>query len=270
MKNFFFMAGLPRSGSTLLSALLNQNPEIYSGPSSPVVGMMLSLERELSNNELFLAYPKFEVCKQIIANLLPQFYMDVEKSVIIDKNRSWVNRPEYIEGYFGIEPKILCPVRNMDDVVASFVKMCHDQENKKSDMLNFIDAGLVKSNLPITDFNRAQFVCSGGIIGQSVDGIKQMLENGRRNQLHFIEYDDLMQNPQQTMDTIYEFLGLEKFKHDFNDINNVHQEDDSRQYGFENMHMVRKELTPSTNSAKDILPEEVLELVTGQEFWRNF
>ena len=36
-KTFYFMTGLPRSGSTLLSSILNQNPKFYSGPSSPVV-----------------------------------------------------------------------------------------------------------------------------------------------------------------------------------------------------------------------------------------
>ena len=39
-KQFYFMAGLPRSGSTMLSAILNQNSKIYSGPSSPILGLM--------------------------------------------------------------------------------------------------------------------------------------------------------------------------------------------------------------------------------------
>ena len=42
-KTFYFMAGLPRAGSTLLSTLLNQNPRFYSGPSSPVLGAMFSV-----------------------------------------------------------------------------------------------------------------------------------------------------------------------------------------------------------------------------------
>ncbi|NBR76993.1 MAG: hypothetical protein EBT73_06670 [Actinobacteria bacterium] len=30
MKEFFFISGLPRSGSTLLSGILRQNPEFYA------------------------------------------------------------------------------------------------------------------------------------------------------------------------------------------------------------------------------------------------
>jgi sulfotransferase len=101
-KTYYFMAGLPRSGSTLLSSLLNQNPRIHSGPSSPVTGLMLLLEQQLSSDELFLAYPKPQQAARIIASTLENYYLDVEKPVIIDKNRSWVNRVHYIPGYFNI------------------------------------------------------------------------------------------------------------------------------------------------------------------------
>ncbi|MBD9680249.1 sulfotransferase, partial [Pseudomonas sp. PDM18] len=36
MQNFHFISGLPRSGSTLLSAILLQNPRFHAGMSSPV------------------------------------------------------------------------------------------------------------------------------------------------------------------------------------------------------------------------------------------
>ncbi|HIM20494.1 MAG TPA: hypothetical protein EYM28_07835, partial [Rhodospirillales bacterium] len=37
---FHFIAGLPRSGSTLFSALLRQNPDFYADISSPVMGLV--------------------------------------------------------------------------------------------------------------------------------------------------------------------------------------------------------------------------------------
>ena len=40
MKTYFFMAGLPRAGATLLQAILNQNPDIHTGPESPVCGLI--------------------------------------------------------------------------------------------------------------------------------------------------------------------------------------------------------------------------------------
>ena len=39
-QQFHFIAGLPRSGSTLFSALLRQNPDFHADISSPVMGLV--------------------------------------------------------------------------------------------------------------------------------------------------------------------------------------------------------------------------------------
>ena len=36
MKQYYFISGLPRSGSTLLSGILKQNPHFYADIASPV------------------------------------------------------------------------------------------------------------------------------------------------------------------------------------------------------------------------------------------
>ena len=45
MKTYHLLAGLPRSGNTLLSAILNQNPDIYSSPLSPITGMLWDFDQ---------------------------------------------------------------------------------------------------------------------------------------------------------------------------------------------------------------------------------
>ena len=40
MTNLFFLAGLPRSGSTLLGTLFNQNPSIYTTQTSSFVEIL--------------------------------------------------------------------------------------------------------------------------------------------------------------------------------------------------------------------------------------
>ena len=39
MKSYYFISGLPRSGSTLLSGILKQNPDFYADIASPVQGI---------------------------------------------------------------------------------------------------------------------------------------------------------------------------------------------------------------------------------------
>lgn len=264
------MAGLPRAGSTVLSAILNQNPRVYSGPSSPVVGSMMALEHYFSNDELFKAYPKPEQVGAIISSILPQYYLDIEKPIIIDKNRSWINRPHYISGYFNIQPKILCPVRDIDEVLASFISMHKRNPYEINGKINFIDDMLVKMNMPLTDENRCMALGGEkGILGQSYNGLKQLVAQGSESILCFIEYNDLIQRPQETMEKIYDFLDEEPFEHDFKNLENKNQEDDASIYGIKDMHLVRKKLEKTSSCPREVLPESVLTQCQGLEFWRH-
>jgi len=268
-KTFYFMAGLPRSGSTLLSSILNQNPRFYSGPSSPVVATMIGLENQFSNDELFLGYPKPQQAKEIIASILPQFYSDRQEPVIFDKNRSWTVRMNYIPGYFDIQSKVICPVRDTTEILTSFISMMRRNPYEVNGKINFIDEMLVKNNVPLTDDNRCEFIASpNGILGQSVEGLRKALMEGYDSSIHFVEYRDLVTNPKETMEKIYEFLGEELFEHTFDNLENKNREDDAKIYGFADMHQVRSTLKCISPTPEEILSKEILEKCKDTEFWR--
>ena len=128
---------------------------------------------------------------------------------------------------------------------------------------------LVKTGQPLTDENRCALLLSDqGILGQSFIGMKNIYDaEGGKSLLHFVEYNDLVMKPEETMAGIYEFLGEAPFKHEFADITNLNQEADGSLYGLPDMHEVRPTLgfrqTPMLR-----LPEKISEAVKGQEFWR--
>lgn len=271
MKKYYFMAGLPRSGSTMLSSILNQNPRFYSGPSSPVVPTMLMLEQSLSQDELFNAFPKVDFARNLISSVMEQYYSDTDKPVVFEKNRSWVNRMHYIQGYLGIEnPKIIYPVRDVSEILASFISMIRRNPHIVNERLNFIDQSLVQQGIPLNDENRCRAIAGPGILGQSFDGLKKALSEGYRNNIHFVEYKDMISNPKSTMEKLYEFLGEPYYQHDFNNLKNIHQEDDAKIYGFEDMHLVRSTVNSIADLPETILPESILDSVKGAEFWREF
>lgn len=268
-KIYYFMSGLPRSGSTLLSSLLNQNPRFYSGPSSPVVPTMIALEQSLANDELYLAYPKQPQAAKIISSVLENWYGDVDKPVIFDKNRSWVNRLHYIPGYFGIEPKVLYPVRNIDEILTSFISMHRRNPFTGQGKVPYPDEMMIKNNIPLNDDNRCETLCSpAGILGASYNGLKQVYSEGRQKQVHIIEYDDLINKPQETMRKIYDFLGEEYFEHNFEKIENIHRERDLEVYGLADMHEVKPKLAKTSLKPEDVLSSNILEKCRGAEFWR--
>ena len=49
--NYYFISGLPRSGSTLLSAILRQNPEFHSDVSSPIQYLVEGAIKTITESE---------------------------------------------------------------------------------------------------------------------------------------------------------------------------------------------------------------------------
>jgi sulfotransferase len=270
-KKYYFMAGLPRSGSSALSSILNQNPNFYSGPSSPVLSTMYAIESHLQNDELFFGYPKPQQADQIISSIIHQFYSDVEKPVVIDKNRAWTARVPYIEGYIRQKAKILVPVRSVDEILTSMITMIRRNPYQEGmPRINFIDEQLVKKNIPINDTNRCEFIAGPeGILGQSMNAVAEAFRQEVQDRLYFVEYQDLVQNPEKTMKGIYEFLEEEYYEHDFNSLENQNRERDVITYGLADMHEVRSELKSTAPDPKDVLPEEILKKCEGAEFWRQ-
>jgi len=268
-KTYYFMAGLPRSGSTLISTILNQNPKFYSGPSSPVVPTMVAIEQSLSNDELYHAYPKPEQAREIIGSVLSTYYSDRQESVIFDKNRSWTSRIEYIKGYFGIKPKIICPVRDTSEILTSFISLIRRNPFEVNGRVNFIDEMLIKMNIPLTDDNRCEFLASPqGILGQSVESIREALMRGNEKSIHFVEYNDLVSNPQETIEKIYDFLGEQYYTHSFDGLQNNNKENDARAYGLVDIHEVRDTIEKTSNNPEDILSDNILKKCENTEFWR--
>ena len=267
------MAGLPRSGSTLLSSILNQNPRFYSGPSSPVLGAMFAVEQNFMGNELYHGYPKPDQVREIIGSIPHHFYSDVQKPVVFDKNRAWTARVPYIEGYIGQQAKILVPVRRIDEILTSILTMIHRNPFQEGQpRINFVDEQLIKTDIPINDLNRCMYLLNdGGIVYESLNAIMMGFQQNVSDKMHFVDYNDLVDNPEKIMEDIYDFLGEEFYDHDFGSISNIHREDDLITYGLSDMHQVRSEVKKTSSPPASILPEEILDLYEQNkrrlEFW---
>ena len=270
-RKYYFMAGLPRSGSTVLSSILNQNPEIYSGPSSPVLSTIYAVENHLQNDELFHGFPKPQQADLIISNIIHQFYSDVKQPVVIDKNRAWTARVSYIEGYIRQPAKIICPVRDIEEILTSIIMLIRRNPYQEGQSrINFIDEQLVKLNIPLSDDNRCEYIAGQqGILGQSLNAIMEGFNQGFADRIHFVEYKNLVSNPEQTLQELYEFLDEEPYEHTFDSLQNLNRENDMRTYGLNDMHEVRPELQSTASDPTQVLSEYVLEKCKGMDIWRQ-
>ena len=268
------MAGLPRSGSTLLSTLLNQNPRFYSGPSSPVLGAMYTTHDSFIGNELYTGYPKPDQVNEIIGSIIEHWYSDIDKPVVIDKNRAWCARVPFIEGYIQQEAKIIVPVRRIDEILTSIITMIKRNPFQEGQpRINFVDEQLVKFNIPINDETRCQYLLTnqGGIVYESLNATKLGVDEGYGDKFHYVDYNDLITDPQGQLNEIYEFLDEEPFEHTFNELSNEHREDDITTYGLDDMHKVHSEVKKISKNPSEVLPESIIELYNSNkknlEFW---
>ena len=270
-KTCYFMAGLPRSGSTLLSSILNQNPRFYSGPSSPVLSLISVIESHLQNDELYHGYPKPDQAHLIISNIIQQFYSDVGNPVVIDKNRAWPARVAHIEHYITRKAKIICPVRDIEEILTSLIMMIRRNPYKEGNLrINFVDEQLVKLNIPLTDDNRCEYIAGPqGILGQSLNAIIEGFQQGYEDRFHFVEYQDLVSNPKETLKKLYDFLEEEPFEHTFDNLKNQNRENDMKVYGLKDMHEVRSELKSTSSDPLKILSPYVLNKSKGMDIWRQ-
>jgi sulfotransferase len=232
---------------------------------------MVSLETHLAKDELFQGYPKPEQAKTMVASVADQFYADVDKPVVIDKNRAWTSKLTYIEGYIGQKAKIICPVRDVEEIFSSFISMVRRNPYQEGNpRINFIDEQLIKNNIPLNDSNRCNFLISPrGILGQSLGSLRECMSGKMRDRVHLVEYKDLVSKPQETMSKIYNFLGEDDFDHDFQNVENVHRERDFQVYGLADMHEVRQEVRSTAPSPDKILSKEILDKCVGVDFWRR-
>lgn len=262
MKTFHLLAGLPRSGSTLLASILQQNPMTHATPNSLLVGLLYETYKCFQKEEQAKAFRVDHQIENSLYFLANGFYAHVDKPVIIDKSRGWPASYDLAELSFRNTPKMLATVRSLPDILASFDTLAENNIN------NYIDQQLIRRHKNINTETRCEFLIeSGGTLFESWSALKVGYDNFN-DHIHFVEYDNLMIDPHNEMNKIYDFLDLPRYNHDFNNIIN-HTPEDDKVYGIDGMHSVRKVLKKSSNNSIDILGHDLYNRYIGGEFWRQ-
>ena len=238
------MAGLPRSGNTLLSAILNQNPDIYVTPSADTSFLMLSLYKTSQTSESYHSGFAPEGYKNIMAKLPNAFYEHINKPYIIDKNRNW-GTPENIEvaELFSDSVKIICPVRPILEVLASFVNLA--EKNPDNFIDKFVRDYPVSQFRPKNDARCDALMAANHQIENNIFSLASSLDPRHKGKFHFVAYADLVSKPVKVIDAVYDFLKIPKFEHTFNNLKWPLMPNETAVYGIPNMHQIRFKIDKS-------------------------
>jgi sulfotransferase len=266
-KTYHFLAGLPRSGNTLLSALLNQNPEIYSTPLSPLPTFVWDFANTADNIEQVNRNIENRIKTEIfLSSFFDNYYKEVEKPVIIEREKAWGTPANLglVKKYITPTPKIIFTVRDILEILASFVKM--DAEYIK---LNIIDAGYYIGNYRSPkDLVCEHLMALNGDIDKGLLSLASAFYPENKGMFHIVEYNDLVFNPDETMAKIYDFLEMPHYEHNFNKIEKVEQDNDEAIGLPKDLHAIRKSLSQSSTSL-DILSDYIKHKYSNMEFWRD-
>jgi len=72
-KQFFYLTGIFRCGNTLLTSILNQNPDLYVTPNS-LVPDILWRTYNLKNESLYNEQKDYGSLINVLKNVLPNYY----------------------------------------------------------------------------------------------------------------------------------------------------------------------------------------------------
>ena len=250
MKQFFFMSGLQRSGSTLLGSLLAQNPDIHVSPTSPVLDFLCTSEEVLNNLSKQYTYDASAVGKTMHHNTFDNFYSHVENPIIIDKHRGWTRNVNTVNMFREKSAKVIATYRPIAEVVASFIKLADKDPN------NAIDHSLREKGLEINNQNRAKFVWEEWTY-EIYDSLRHGLNNNRES-IYVMHYKKLVDNPLQELYNIYDFLELDRYEgHYFENIQNALSEQKDEVWGFKGLHDIRSSVNYESNDPKDVIGEDL-------------
>lgn len=257
-KTYHFMAGLPRSGSTVLSALLNQHPDIYASPQTDLVGLLYETQSHIPDYESYKAGLLHEGFENVMERIADNFYSHINKQVIIDKNRGW-GTPynwENLSKYVSKDGKVILTLRPILEVLASFIKASQATE-KIVGTSPFFNSDLWVSNYRNkVDAQVDNLMMPNGEIDRAIFSIANLLKN-HEDRVCIVWFDDLLESPQKTLNGITDFLGVSRTVYNFNSIKEVDKHNDLNGYGIMGLHDVGKSLKKPGTKPEDYLSEYV-------------
>ena len=249
-KKIFFLAGLPRAGNTILTSILNQNPDICCTPNSITLEIYKDLFL-LKQTDVFQNFPDHKSLDNVLNSVFDNYYKDWKCKYIIDRGNAGTdgNLP-LIKKHLNPNIKIIFLVRPILEVLASWI----DWANKTPD--NYIK----KLGTPIQACHK--LMDKDGHIVKALKGMANLLKPENKHHVHFVDYDEIVYKPKETIDDIYKFLGIPKYKHRFKnfkqvEVNGLRYDDTAFGKG---MHTIKtKSLTKTKRDITKVLPQEIIQ-----------
>jgi len=261
LPRYHFITGLPRAGSTLLSALLLQNPRFHAGMTSPVGGLFRGLLNQLGAGSEFGPVVTTEQRRRLSRGLFESYYADYahSKDVIFDTNRMWsAQMPALMDLFPGA--KLIACVRNvawvMDSIERRYranpyeITRLFSDDTERNTVYSRVDT--------LAQRNR--------MVGYPWTALKEAFYGEHASSLLLVDYELLAQAPHKVLPLIYRFLGEPEHEHNFEQVQYDAPEFDEA-LGLHGLHQVHPKV--ALQRRETILPPDLFEQYSKLSFWQD-
>lgn len=254
-----FISGLPRSGSTLLAAILRQNPLFHAGMTSPVGAMYKALEQSMSRRNETAVFIDREQRREILAGLFTNYYRKIQATrVVFDTNRMWCAKLPAINELFP-RARVICCVRDLNWIMDSIERLVRRNAFEPSGIFGYESGGTVFSRI-------GAIASSDGLVGYALDALKDGFFGEQAGSMILVEYNALCRDPRRTLEEIYEFIGESCYDHDFDNVE-YDADDFDLALGAPGLHTIRRKV--EFISRETVLPPQLFHRFDDDMFWRN-
>lgn len=248
-KKIFFLVALPRSGNTLFGSLMNQNPDIAVTPNSITLEIMKDIFL-LKQTDVFQNYQDHKSLDNVLDGIFDSYYKDWNYKYIID--RGPVTTPGnlmLINKHLKRPFKCIIIWRDLMEVLASYIKWF---ENEPSAFPNKYGKKTIEEKLWM-------LMNKDGAIAKDLVAIENALKPENKSMCHFLKYDELVNDTQNQLNKIYDFLEIPYFQHNTQRLNQFSVNGityDDTVVG-NKMHTIRERIYKEENPYLNKIPESI-------------
>ncbi|MFK4259148.1 sulfotransferase family protein [Agrobacterium tumefaciens] len=260
MKTLHVIVGLPRSGSTLLSAVLGQNPRFSAGMTSALAGIIRSARISMGPESEFSITIDDARRERVLRAIFEAYHDDGQAAdVVFDTSRSWAaNIPLLARLYPNV--KVIACVRNPAWVLDSIERLVRDNPLGLS--------RIFRSGAELaTVYSRANALLEPDrMIGLAWNSLLEGFYGAEAHRMLLIDYAVLCKRPAETMARLYDFIDEPLFNHDFEKISAPATPFDDF-IGLPGLHRVGGSLEWRPRAS--ILPPDLFERFSSMAFWHD-
>lgn len=258
-RKYYFISGLPRSGSTLTSAILRQNPRFHAGISSPVASLFEGILGQISaSTELSTTVTEIQR-ENLLRGIVDSYYAQHKEPVIFDTNRAWSAKLPILMRLFP-DAKVVCLVRDVSWIMDSIERQFRENTFDHTRLFN---SPAERS----TVYTRLEALAGANrLVGYAWHALREACYSEFADRIVLVEYDLLTNRPEEVFQLLYNFLDEDPFVHDFGAVDYDAPAFDA-QLGLRGLHRVHRQVKPRPRET--ILPPDLFQRYSNLAYWRD-